>query len=597
MAIGPPVERPSAQARWGRLAAALLILIPLGGGFWWWQSVRAEQSRADERLEVMRARRDANVRSVEFRISNVREHQSLTEAPPYHAPGGTWTVLDIAPASAGSAPITIALEWTAQRAAFVPSDRRAAQEFVAALATGLGHTLPPEQHPEPLSVVQFGMQVLGKRLGAPAQGLTPAAGNWAAAEWFIPSEDADANVIFSLDLTAGRAVFSEKATVFSEELLPLIAAAVRDGPRPPRTPENDPTFTTDGPRVVDLKTVPNSTGWVSHFARGGRFLILTASFDSTGAVRLVPLETPDKPIDVGTFDGSVFSAVNEDPDANKLLVFQSPVSLGKGYATKGSYHLWRVDRRTGVRREIKCPHGLVTYIGYPPNRALSSDGRFLVVTCLARKPDSRDPVPSSIEVIDLATEQFTRMQTPRSDLELSCWSQTPDGSARLVLSLEDRLEIDFIPRGRKYVADPTTGVVTDMPSPPLPTPDLFISPDGRLRLTVREREAIDITDLATGQVRTFDFREKDRKFIGDGMFAWLDSRYVKCSTFFIDVIDMKQGNMPMFEEGSRTKGYHFSPDFKWAVSSRGEMFGEIIVGRVVLPHPHAATQPTQKLLR
>jgi len=44
-------------------------------------------------------------------------------------------------------------------------------------------------------------------------------------------------------------------------------------------------------------------------------LVLTTldALDPFG-VRLVPLETPDKLIDVGRFDGSVFSVINEDAE-------------------------------------------------------------------------------------------------------------------------------------------------------------------------------------------------------------------------------------------------------------------------------------------
>jgi len=132
--------------------------------------------------------------------------------------------------------------------------------------------------------------------------------------------------------------------------------------------------------------------------------------------------------------------------------------------------------------------------------------------------------------------------------------------------------------GGEYVADPKNGAVTDMPAPPLRTPDQLISPDGRLQLSLRLPEAVDAIDRESGKVRTLVLRKKDRKYVGPSSFEWRDSRYVECGPFFIDVASMRIGRMTLSPEGY---GFSFSPEFKWATAWSKD--GEITVGRVVSP--------------
>jgi hypothetical protein len=85
-------------------------------------------------------------------------------------------------------------------------------------------------------------------------------------------------------------------------------------------------------------------------------------------------------------------------------------------------------------------------------------------------------------------------------------------------------------------------------------------------------------------MRTFVFREQDRRYIDDRMFTWLDSRYVACSMFFVDVATMKQGDLPMAGTKNHPVAYSFSPDFKWATTG-GVASGQVFLGRVVVSPP------------
>jgi hypothetical protein len=42
-------------------------------------------------------------------------------------------------------------------------------------------------------------------------------------------------------------------------MIAYLATALRDGPLPERTPENDPTLTLDGPRVTDWKRIASES--------------------------------------------------------------------------------------------------------------------------------------------------------------------------------------------------------------------------------------------------------------------------------------------------------------------------------------------------
>jgi hypothetical protein len=334
-----------------------------------------------------------------------------------------------------------------------------------------------------------------------------------------------------------------------------------------------------------LKAIPDSAEVYSNFARGNRLLILTGD----GYVRIVPLDDPEKVIIVGRFNGPIEGAINEDDEGMKFLVFQTPTSLGKGMPATGPYQLWRVDRAEGRKWELKGPRGSLTTAVFPADRALSPDSRYLVVKCLNTSLARATPM---LYVIDLQTEKFTPIQSHNPELMFTCWSKSRDGFEEIVLCREDPNAWDNRPYGPLYVADPKTGAVTDMPSPPLPTPEQMISPDGRFQLVVHEHDALDVVELATHGVRSFTFREEDREFVEDGSFTWLDSRYVVRGMSFIDITSMKQGDLPKLGTKSEPNAFEFSPDFKWAACNTfWTNHDRILVGHVIVPAPQGTHSP------
>src|SRR5207245_9325564 len=61
-----------------------------------------------------------------------------------------------------------------------------------------------------------------------------------------------------------------------------LVIGLRDGPLPERTPENDPTLTLNGPRVVEWKRIAE-TNETAQFVPSGESILITASEDGKGS--------------------------------------------------------------------------------------------------------------------------------------------------------------------------------------------------------------------------------------------------------------------------------------------------------------------------
>jgi hypothetical protein len=263
-------------------------------------------------------------------------------------------------------------------AALIPSDRDKGARFVTELAGGLHAPIPPERSSQPLRPQKLGTAVLGEHLSPPEQGLTANGGNWTATKWFIQNEGLDAEVFFNYDLDGGRAAFSEKDPDYNADVLIGLAAVLRDGPRPARTPENDPNFTTAGPQVADLKPIPNSAKSSASFARGGKLLILTRQGSPT-VVSSSPLAAPEQSAPIGQFDGRISGVVCLDADGNRVVVDEANEPEANTYSPDAPHRIWLIDRAAGTRTQLRGPWGGKGAIAGDPEQSLSGDGRYLAV--------------------------------------------------------------------------------------------------------------------------------------------------------------------------------------------------------------------------
>jgi hypothetical protein len=569
-----------------------IVLLAVGFGIW-----RGLAERHDRTSPTVRNVDDGETEagapgpSLPLRLSNIRSSQKLTDAAPYYTAGGTWTVFDCAPMDDPQASVTLAVE-AAQgggidvdgthlpmnfaHAAILPGDRGAGTRFVAAIAKALRQESPAlSANPQPLKLTKLNTAILGEHLSAPEQGLKSGGGTWVATKWFFEDEGVEAEVYFNYDLTSMRAAFSQKDPDYDSDVLQEFAVAMRDGPRPPRSPANDPNFTLDGPRISDWRDVPNSAGDSASFGRGGKLLVLIHR-GKPATVTAVPLDQPDQIIPLAQVDGTVMSADLADADANHVLVCERGGDAKRLLDPSAPRRIWWIDRAAGTKRQLTGPwgeHGMA--VG--GDATISPDGRYVAIRSWPGTvlDESRDAV---VHLVD--TTNGKAVEVAMKNVIVRSW-RGEGGAMRAVGMIVHRRGGDGGSPLRTLLIDPASGAVAD--GTPADALDPAVSPDGRLRFAVHEHQSMDITDIGTGQTRTFTFYPDDRRFAEDGNFAWLSPRYIYMETAkpaFIDVTSMKLGYLPTVERDGEPLTPAFSHDFRWALLEGKSGVG---VGRVVEP--------------
>ncbi len=133
-------------------------------------------------------------------------------------------------------------------AILIVSDRETGARFVEAFGRAFSDEVPaPAKRahvPRPLPIRTA---VLGEDLNREVTGgFSGRGGGWAATKWFPEHDGREAEVYFNYSLTERRGEFAEKDPDYGEDLVAVFASALRDGPRPGRTPDDDPNLTRTG---------------------------------------------------------------------------------------------------------------------------------------------------------------------------------------------------------------------------------------------------------------------------------------------------------------------------------------------------------------
>jgi hypothetical protein len=522
---------------------------------------------------------------VRMLVSNIQTGQKVSSTLPYVVPGGDWTVFDCVPEADPTARMTVAVEAPAAklsdvmpisfaRAVILPGDAGAGARFVAAMAKGLGQSIPPPRSPQPLKPVEFNTAVLGQNLSSPEMGFKTDGGSWVASKWFVQNDGSEAEVYFNYDLVGGQAEFSEKDASFDSDALVGIAAAVRDGPRPPRTPQNDPTFTLDGPKVVGLIDIPDSAKCSAEFGPDCQMVVLIRHGPPAEVFGVSPAD-PQKRISLANLDGACQQVILADPQGEHLIIVTRDAADALTFVPNATTHLWWIDRPGGKQTELTGPwgdHGLIRGSG----EAISPDGQYLAVEHVeGTLLDQHQAVRTYL--LNLQSRQAVPLAT--ADLFIKRWT----GSGSMLRAVLGGPMDDFGASRDIAVADPVTGAVLPLDASAAKIPETGMSPDGKWKIVLHEHQSVDIMEPASGKVRTFVFNEADRQYAEEGNLVWLTSRYIEFDTTqrcFIDVNSMKLGYLPASPDSGQTVFYKFSPDFKWAVvrSEQG-----IALGRVAIP--------------
>ena len=252
-----------------------------------------------------------------LKILKVHEQQKPLDKAPWHEPGGDWTFLECAAEKDATIQMVVGSRIRSSTKADIPltwgeaflavSSPSAGAAFVEAFSKAFHQPLPPRHGEKPPGVLKMGTAILGANLVRdPKGGFTAGRkGTWTTTKWFMQSEAAEAEVYFNWSVATRRAEFCEKDEDYREELIEQLVIGLRDGPLPERTPENDPTLTLTGPRVVGWRQVAG-TNESARLTPRGDGLLITATTGGQGAkLFLAPIARPQERQHLGDFEGSV----------------------------------------------------------------------------------------------------------------------------------------------------------------------------------------------------------------------------------------------------------------------------------------------------
>jgi len=220
-------------------------------------------------------------------------------------------------------------------------------------------------------------------------------------------------------------------------------------------------------------------------------------------------------------------------------------------------------------------------------KPLSPDGRFVVITNWRPRTDGNRGNYSVIHILHLMSDTTQTIELVNQSPEPIGWIGSGK-DLRLVFLKSHRWEKDQ--KHEWFLGDPETGKHTPAEKSPLGGDESArrLSPDGALVAAVEGKDKLTITDLKTGEKRSFTFHEDDRRFVHEEGFQWVSSRYLRLHLnrlAFLDVQTLKMSYPLTKKDASRS--HTFSPDFKW-VLWQGHDEG-LYVSPVVMPPAQADT--------
>lgn len=500
-------------------------------------------------------------RCLPFKILEVYEGRSPSTRAPYHVDGGDWTYLDCQTTSDPPAVFTIGLltkrddagalsVWG--KAFLVVSDRCEAERFIESFDEHFAGTSPTPTKRD-FSPAPFLMTttVLGENLNREAIAFSGEGGGWTATKWFPVHDGREAEVYFNYNVGAKEGEFREKDSDYGDDLLAIWASALRDGPRPERTPENDPTLTNICPTIgLPRKLLSRFTAHYS-FDPTGNFAV----FEGGTTILALPLAVSDSEVsEIAHLDHSPWEV--RVLNGNLDLIVQEGIPEKPG--AKSSSDPMRIWWVGGQRKEKTLLRGPEKELGL----AESPDLRFVGLHQWRGHPRTNDRRRVLI-ILDRESRAEKIFDSTGGDLSLVGWKQTPTGFQAVTVGRLARSQSKTT-----YLADPRTGSLEPVEADVEADFDRRLSPDRRQRFGV-DGDHLVITDLPTDTERRFKFHDDDQEYLGEDCVAWVNERYLKFNGPRLALIDVTMLKMcfPLCADGSRFPSYSyvFSPDFRWVL--------------------------------
>jgi len=423
--------------------------------------------------------------------------------------------------------------------------------------------------PGPLSIKTA---ILGQNMKRESKGgFSGEADDWTATKWFPEHDGHSGEVYFNYSLGKRWGEFSEKDADYADDLLAVFAAALRDGPRPERTPENDPNLTRTGPRIGQPRKLLARLASHYSFSPCSQFAV----YQDGSTIFALPLDKPDaKPFEIARFDNSPWElrVLNED----LTLLVQEGVPETPGLKSSGDpMRIWWVDRKSKEKKLLRGPEKDLNLA----EAAVSPDHRYVALSQWRGTPGTKERT-KVIHILDREGGKPKTFELPGKDLSLVGWKKT-DAGLRAV-AVTNRWRLDEKETSQLYLADPATGKMERQEvADPRFEIDSPLSPDGKHRVRI-DKDKLVVTDMADGKQRRFVLHADDRRFVGEECIQWVvewaSPRYLKFNgsrLALIDVTTMKM-SFPPLADGTKfdSHSYKCSSDFRWMLyqgeGSKGE---------------------------
>jgi hypothetical protein len=523
------------------------------------------------RAEIRIGGDEDEARHLSFKITTVYEKQKTSSEPPFHAKGGDWTFFDCQAASdpkvaftvgvmakggAGGAPVA----WG--KAVLVVKDREAGGRFVKLFSKSFSGMVPKAVEkpymPKPLFI---STAILGQNLAREAKGgFSGEGGGWTATKWFPEQDGRSGEVFFNYNLTKRQGEFSEKDADYADDLLAVFASALRDGPRPERTPENDPNLTRIGPKIGQPRKLPARRPSHQTFSPKGQFAV----YQDDSTILALSLDKPDsKPFVIGRFDHSPWDmrVLNED----LTLLVQEPIPQSSiGTSSADPMRIWWVDHKNKEKKLLRGPEKDIDL----EEAAISPDYRYVALKQYRNNPAGKTRTRVLL-ILDRLSDKPKLFQLQDKDLTVVGWKNTDTGVQ--VVAVTNRWRFNENEPSELYLADPNSGKLERQEKVDARFEiDNRLSPDGKYRVRPGKEELV-VTDTADGKQRRFVLHEDDRRFASDSdeCIEWASPRYLKFNGSRLALIDVTTMKMcfPATADGAKI-GSHackFSSDFRWVL--------------------------------
>jgi hypothetical protein len=523
-----------------------------------------------------------------FRIATVHEHQKPTTNAPFHIEGGEWTFFDCQATSDPKVVFTVGtaaktseggVPSTWGKAMLIVNDREAGARFVDLFSKAFSGKLPTfvnRAHvPKPLSI---NTAILGSNMERePEGGFSAAVGGWTATKWFPEHDGKSGEVYFNFNLDKRQGEFSEKDADYANDLAAIFTSAFRDGPRPERTPDNDPNLTRIGPTIAKPRKLLSRSAAHYSFSPKGRFAV----YQDRSTISALAIDDPDgTPHEIVRFEHSPWEVRVLDDDLD--LIVQEGIPEFRGMRSSGDpMRIWWVDGKTKEKKLLQGPEKDLSLADVP----VSPDHRYVALHQWKKNPDGKGRT-RFLHMLNRKSGEVKVSESQGKALSLIGWRETEAGLR--VIAVTNRLQFGKQEPSQSYLVDPATGKAELQVNVDARLEiDNPLSPDGKHRVRVDKHDLI-VTDTEPAEQRRFTFHEDDREYVGSGTLAWVTAQYLKFDGPRLALIDVTTMKMcfPASADGAKfaSHAYKFSPDFHWVLyQGEGEGGEALFLSRVEMP--------------